>query len=365
MSLDPVELALTCEGGHLGPVTFRLGKKHIQPFHIAPWAEERRVRRNLPPVLAHLRGDFFCLPFGGNGRPWRGQNHPIHGETANRTWKIEHQQTRGDLAHLRCSLRMTIRPGQVIKEIFLRRGQPVVYQRHTIQAGDAPLCPGHHAMLRLDPDWGPAYLSTSPFCHGQVYPGQFENPASGGYSSLRPGAVFRSLRRIPRMDGSFSDWSILPAEDGYENLVLLASRPNTPHAWAALTFPRAGWLWFALKNPRTLASTVLWHSNGGRHYPPWNGRHRRVIGIEDVTAYFHDGQAESASPNSLRRHRIPTCLYPNRKRPLAIPYIFGIAAIPPSFGHVRRVGITPGDVTFHGTDGSRVTVPVDTTFLNT
>lgn len=30
--------------------------------------------------------------------------------------------------------------------------------------------------------------------------------------------------------------------------------------------------------------TMLWHSNGGRDYPPWNGRHRGCLGIEEGAA---------------------------------------------------------------------------------
>jgi cobalt/nickel transport system permease protein len=40
-------------------------------------------------VLRVLRGDFFCLPFGGNATAWHGEKHPLHGETANREWRLE------------------------------------------------------------------------------------------------------------------------------------------------------------------------------------------------------------------------------------------------------------------------------------
>jgi hypothetical protein len=40
----------------------------------------------IPAILQVLRGDFFCLPFGGNTRSFRGENHPPHGETANARW---------------------------------------------------------------------------------------------------------------------------------------------------------------------------------------------------------------------------------------------------------------------------------------
>ncbi|MSU46464.1 MAG: hypothetical protein EXS42_04925 [Lacunisphaera sp.] len=55
-------------------------------------------------------------------------------------------------------------------------------------------------------------------------------------------------------------------------------------------------VWFALKDPRVLASTVLWYSSGGRH--------RGVLGLEDVASYFHIGLAGSAAPNPASRRSI-------------------------------------------------------------
>src|SRR5205085_926832 len=50
ISTCDVEAFVTETGGHLGPVTFRIGGKKIQPFAIAPWAEET-TPRNLPAML--------------------------------------------------------------------------------------------------------------------------------------------------------------------------------------------------------------------------------------------------------------------------------------------------------------------------
>ena len=63
-----VHACLTRLGGHLGPVSFRLGGRTVSPFSVAPWAEEPEARETIP-LLRALRGDFFCAPFGGNGTP--------------------------------------------------------------------------------------------------------------------------------------------------------------------------------------------------------------------------------------------------------------------------------------------------------
>ena len=83
-----VEAFVTELGGHLGPVSFRLGGKRIEPYSVAPWAEER-IDPATPNILRVLRGDFFCMPFGGNETPYRGERHPVHGETANARWELK------------------------------------------------------------------------------------------------------------------------------------------------------------------------------------------------------------------------------------------------------------------------------------
>lgn len=71
-----VDLRLTRTAGMLGPVTFQLpdGRK-VSPFAVAPWATEK-LPLGTPQILAALRGDFFCAPFGGNGTAVAGEKHP-------------------------------------------------------------------------------------------------------------------------------------------------------------------------------------------------------------------------------------------------------------------------------------------------
>src|SRR3712207_5079044 len=83
-----VEAFITETGGHVGPVTFKVGGRKIAPFSVAPWAKEK-LPNDTPPIIKVLRGDFFCLPFGGNTTPFRGEKHPVHGEVANNKWKLE------------------------------------------------------------------------------------------------------------------------------------------------------------------------------------------------------------------------------------------------------------------------------------
>jgi hypothetical protein len=98
-------------------------------------------------------------------------------------------------------------------------------------------------------------------------------------------------RAVPCIDGSVTDLCRYPARRRFEDVAILCADPTLDLAWSAVTLPEARYAWFALRDPRQLASTLLWFSNGGRDFAPWNGRHINVLDIEDVTAFFHVGSA--------------------------------------------------------------------------
>lgn len=359
---DTVEAALTREGGHLAPVRFHTAGGWVQPFSIAPWPPAS-LPAGSPAVLKHLRGDFFCAPFGGGN--WRGEQHPPHGETACRPWDLVAINRDNSGVELTAQQRLKVRPGVVTKRIGLRTGETNIYSEHQLEGCSGPMCLGHHPMLAFPPENGPGQILLSRWRMGRVCPLPFENPALHGYSTLKPGAAFNTLRRVPLATGGSTDLTKYPARPGYDDLVMVSARPGANIAWSTVTFPQAGWLWFSLKDPRILASTVLWHSNGGRHYPPWNGRHCGVLGIEEVTAYFHYGLGESAKPNPVSRHGIPTVLRLHAARPLHVRTIMGIVPLPSDFDRLRSVRCTARHVTFTAHSGATVRHVVDTTFLKT
>jgi hypothetical protein len=222
---------------------------------------------------------------------------------------------------------------------------------------------GHHAMLKFPDAPGSGVVSTSRFVAGQVFPGDFESPENRGYQSLKHGETFRSLERVPLLDGGTTDLTSYPARRGYDDLVMLTADPKLPFAWNAVTFPHERYVYFALRDPRVLRHTLLWISNGGRHYPPWNGRHVSVMGIEDTTSYFHIGLAESVKPNPLNRRGVPTALTFNPKKPVAINYILGVAEIPRGFDRVAEIQRAAEGIELVAANGKRVSATLDLDFL--
>ena len=128
-----VKLSVTRAGGHVAPVVFERRGRKIEPYSIAPWCNEK-IATDLPPLLKVLRGDFFCMPFGVNDKPYRGEQHSLHGETASRNWSFVSHKKTASFTELRLRLNTRVRKGSVDKIIRLIDGHNVVYTRHEIFA---------------------------------------------------------------------------------------------------------------------------------------------------------------------------------------------------------------------------------------
>jgi hypothetical protein len=358
-----VRAYITRTGGHVGPVSFHFGRRRVEPFSIAPWAEER-IDPTTPPVLRVLRGDFFCMPFGGNATPFGGERHPVHGEVANEDWSLESLETRGRVASLHLSLRPRVRRGRVDKRIMLIKGHRAIYSQHVVSGMSGRMCMGHHAMLKFPEMPGSGVVSMTPFQLGRVFPEPVEKPENRGYSILRPGAEFNSLDQVATITGEAMDLGRYPARRGYEDLVMVASDDRRRFCWTAVTFPGERYVWFALKDPSVLRSTILWFSNGGRHYPPWSGRHVSVLGLEEVTANFHYGLAESARVNAMSRRGIATSVKLDPRRPLVVNYVMAVAEVPRGFDKVAEIEADEGGVRVVSSSGKSVLAPLDLGFLS-
>jgi hypothetical protein len=148
-----VEAYVTETGGQLAPVTFDRKGRKIQPYHIAPWWNEH-VDKSVPTIVRVLRGDFFCMPFGGNSQAFRGERFPVHGETANARWTLESLNQLDGFSRLHLSLRTKIRKGRVDKYITLVDGHNAVYCTHVISGMSGPMNLGHHANVRFPDEPG-------------------------------------------------------------------------------------------------------------------------------------------------------------------------------------------------------------------
>lgn len=369
LSTPQVELAVTELGGHMAPVTFfRSSAKSVRPYHVSPWQDEKPSAMPAP-VLNALRGDFFCMPFGGNSDLLAGEKHPPHGEIVGEKWKYVGTTKSSDVTTLTMSIETRVRRGEVTKELSLVADQNVVYSKHIINGftGNVPL--GHHATLAMPDKEGSVRLASSAFRLGMTYPGIFSDPKQREYQSLLPGARWTTLAKVPvaYKGEPDADLTRLPARQGHADLVQVVNEPwektNGP-AWMTATFTDAGYLWFSLKDADVLNSTVFWIENRGRHGHPWNGRNN-CLGLEDVTSFFADGLKASTSDNILNKDGVATSVKLEGTKPTIVYYIQGVVKIPDGFEMVKSLEFAPGEVTFVSTTGKRVTTKVRHAFLKT
>jgi hypothetical protein len=89
------------------------------------------------------------------------------------------------------------------------------------------------------------------------------------------------------------------------------------------------------------------------------------MGIEEVTANFHYGLAESVSRNPVSDRGHPTSLKLNPKSPLVVNYIMGVALIPPGFDRVKEIEPTSdsSSVILRSRSGKSVKAPLDIDFI--
>lgn len=349
----------------MAPVSFfRKTGRPVQPYFISPWQMEKTSLAE--PVLVPLRGDFFCMPFGDNAEPLKGEKHFCHGEPAGARWEFDAASSEDGVNSLFLRLKTKVRPGRISKRFWLVDGQNVVYVQHVLEGYSGRMPLGHHASLRLPDEEGAARVAVSPFRFGMTAPSLFSDPAKGAYQSFAIGRRFRDLRRVPLLtrDPAFADATAHPARTGFEDLLQIYARQTDEPAWTTLTNQAERYLWFALKDPAMLPATTFWISNKGRHGIPWNGR-SRCLGLEEVCGYFADGLKASGSPNQLNRMGISTSVELSPRRPTVVNYIQGAARIPDGFDVVKTVSFGRREVTFKSASGKKIAVAVNHEFLRT
>ncbi|MDR3723532.1 MAG: hypothetical protein P4K83_03485 [Terracidiphilus sp.] len=358
---DCVQASIAHTGAQAAPVVFHSAQGDLQPYYISPWQTETRKPEDRS-VLAVLRGEFFCLPFG-YAEPSLGVQ--AHGNTACRPWTFDRASSQDGLHTLRIRMDNALLGATATRQFFLKDGQSVLYCLTTVEGleGEFPL--GHHAILRMPSQERALLVSTSSIACGLTFPGAFAEPENPSAQTLAPAAAFSQLAQVPSAahDGNTIDCSSFPTRPGSSDLLQIAlqSDPGQP-AWTAAVNTEENYLWFSLRNPALLPSTVLWIENCGRQSFPWNGRNCS-LGLEDVCAYFDLGAEASRHPNAFSRQGIRTVQSFCKDRPFYLPYLQGVLRVPPGFGRVQSAICTPTSVTFTDVHGNQATAQADTGFV--
>lgn len=323
----------------------------IKPLHTAPWAlDPRETFDDISLVEQKLSGDFFCAPFGGGGEG------PIHGNTANGLWSLllpARDNAPDDAISATYQLREKVKGAVVTKQFELRAGDPLLYQRHQFQGGEGHLPIGHHAMICVP---GGASLSFSEKQFSATPVQAPEPDASRGASLLKYPQKIDGLGPLQTRSGEPVDIYNYPFADNHEDLVIMAERPTARLGWTAALAQQDGFLFFSIKDATVLPETLLWMSNGGRNYAPWLGRHKHVLGIEEVATSCHNNgtfaSAIERSPDGL-----PQGLTLSPGKVSTINYAFGAIAPPSGWTKVSDIEINAGHLVLVDVSGETRSVP--------
>ena len=305
-----VTLAVTLPDGHV-----------VEPLFRPAWSPDY----DGDPLLGRVRGDFLCVPFGAEPdsaalpERWRRLTagptawphgyaashewHPVKHDTATLVLELNYPEE-DDVAQVRREVTLTAVGIHIVDTVQARRvtRQPV----------------GLHPILRLPSTAGAARLEVSVCRSARTQPIPPEPT-----SRLAADAVFDCLSAAPLAAGGTEDVTRLPLQGDREEIILLDS-PEEPRA--TLVNEEEGYMVTLRWDDSSLASLMLWMSNRGRPFAPWDGRNV-CLGVEPVSAAFDYGSSISASDNPLVEDGIPTTIVLSPEVPVVLTHTIEVAPL--------------------------------------
>jgi len=295
-------------GAIISDAQLRLDGKNVRPFFQNPWRDDPRAMDNL---TRHLGGEWACVPFGTPHPPadlptdWRHDqtqaswHRHAHGFGAHSKWTLTQQNANTALAEITYPVTGPI--AALTRRVCLASEHEIrldllIHARH-----DARIPVGLHPVFTLA-DAAPHAAQV--IVEGGQTAWTFPRDVEPNESRLKPDQRTVSLSSLTAADGTKIDASRVPFEGQSEDLVLLTE----PGGRVSLSRPDLGHRIDVTWDDTDLPSCILWLSNRGRGYAPWD---RRVcaIGIEPVAAAFDLGVAASASAHTpLSRGGIKTAV---------------------------------------------------------
>ncbi len=341
--------------GHLALFELDTGARTIAPLHRAPWVDDpdQHFPDGTPQNVRRLSGDFFCAPFGRNDV----ENGPSHGAPANSPWELIEAHSGQGGASIGLRLQATVMGATLTKTLRLVDGHPFVYQEHVFEGGRGAISAAHHVMVAMQ-DGGT--LAVSAKRHASTPPDPLESDPARGRSILSYPARSADLSAFPLASGGSTDLTRFPPGEAHEDFVTLSEAAGNEIGWTVVSRAKEADRVMVLKNPAVLPVTMLWMSNGGRHYAPWSSRHRGVLGIEDGRA-SPMGHRASVSANAMTAEGIATAFDLGGR--VTVRQVLGACEALFGEGPVTDLTVAPGVLNLDFADGRRRGFDFDDEFL--
>jgi hypothetical protein len=283
LNWDYGEAVIQSLGGMLGPVRLDFApRRSVWPLHVAPWDDDPF----LPGILRTLRGEWPCVPFGAvrapGGLPPAYEVHDAsdewnHGYASNHLWQLVER----GLHDIRLRIDYPNEADIVSLErvIAVDPHAPALDVSLTIHARRNTVLPmALHPTFAVPPEG--VEIHGCPHSTIHTYPA----PVEPEVSQVLADRTANSLATLPTATGTL-DATRLPLDIATEEIVqLMDCRPPFMLRYAA-----SGADVLLDWDAHALPDALLWISNGGRAYAPWNGKNF-ALGVEPLNGFFDLGR---------------------------------------------------------------------------
>ena len=305
----------------LTDVTFILANgQHISPMHKAPWLGES-CAQDVPAVVAHLQGEWPCVPFGyapHHALPQAWSEIDVvsdawpHGFAANHPWHISSIHSNELLAHIDYPEKDSVHQlKRRLRGIENKACLDITLEISMHQ--DAYLPIGIHPVFRLPEEQGQAELDLGKYHSVMSYPGD-----TGAQTAFYKSTPFR----FEELTELGFDPLKLPYPQASETLLLVTDTEGC----VRLKNYQESYCVHLDWDTNIFPCLMLWISNGGRTTTPWLGRHW-ALGVEPVCAAFDLGCSISSSENPLTKAGIKTAYKLTNKTPFKTSYSISAEAL--------------------------------------
>jgi len=244
-------------------------------------------------------------------------------------------------------------------ENLLKGHRRSVFDVNLDKPGSYRIAVANHAMLSLPHG---ARLSFSPKRWWETPATGLETDPARGRGLFAYPAMSEDPRSFPLADGSTGDLTRYPVGRRHEDFAVGVEAAGRTLGWTAVARSREADLFLSLRNATRLPMTMLWFSNGGRDYAPWNGRHVNVLGVEEGLNRSLLGHSAQQVPNALDAAGVPSALPLHAGTSTETRHVIG--SLPwEGDGEIAGIEAADGGLTLRTSDGTARHVPCDLAFL--
>ncbi|NRA87349.1 MAG: hypothetical protein HRU28_08135 [Rhizobiales bacterium] len=248
-------------------------------------------------LIANLAGEWPCVPFGNLNTAlnlpddWPNvKNNEIdqfpHGYGANNVWKINKISQNIIEASIEYPKNHPIK--KLVRRIELGLENNIInFQLDIFSKQKTEIPFAIHPTFNIDNNSSASYkLEIDDDVRAWTYPVDLE----ANQSLFKPNQQNVSIKAIQNNEGNIIDVMSLPFSTESEDLLMLVNVKGKIGPINTVEKYKIELKW----DNNILPNCVLWYSQGGRKYPPWNGRNF-ALGIEPCAAAFDLGKSISCS----------------------------------------------------------------------